>query len=86
MATVQQRTSLAPAMMVIYEVTRGQSDTSGLLTGRMNQAYDHLMLLHSSAFSVVSHYSPFLPKRTFEIRPRYRFSGPMPSLEFHLDD
>jgi hypothetical protein len=83
MATV--RALRLPTFLFTRDLTLGQSDTCGLLMRQMETAYEHVELLNRSTFKVGLAYLPFAPKGSFEVRSRYRFSGKMPVLPFHLD-
>jgi hypothetical protein len=88
MATTTQRQSAGhvPVMFLAGELTFGQSATSRQLVTQIERAYDHVMVLDHATFDLGSAYLPFMPKRSFQVKPRYRFVGRMPSLAYHLDD
>jgi len=83
---IQRRRVGFPALFLARDLTLGQSPTSGQMMHRIQDAYKHVMVLNQGTFEVGSTYLPLAPKRSYEVRPRYRFSGRLASLPFRFDD
>ena len=44
------------------------------------------MVLDRATFDVGYAYVPFMPKHSYQVQHRYRFSGKLPLLPIHIDD
>lgn len=87
MPTAIQRSRLNfPVFILARDLTLGQSDASGILMGQIESAYRHVSFLNRGTFDVGSAYVPFAPKLSYEVRPRYHFSGRLASLPFRFDE
>jgi hypothetical protein len=83
---IQKRSGSFSALLLAGDLTFGQSETLGLISKEIERAYNHVVILNEGTFRVGAAYLPFAPKRTFQVRPWYRFGGRMSVLPFHLDD
>lgn len=83
---IQRRTSNFPAIILARDLTLGQSDTNAILRRQIENVYHHVAFLQRGTFEIGSAYLPFAPKRSYDVRSRYRFSGRLASLPVHIDD
>jgi hypothetical protein len=73
-----------PAMLWARDMTIGQGEVAGLLMRQIVDARAHVSILNESSFALG--YQPFKPKRSFQTKVHYRFTGRMPALAIDLED
>jgi len=82
----ERRAGVLPGLVLAADISLGHSDTSTLLMRQIHEVERHVLELQHGTFFGGTVYVPFLAKRSFEIRPRYRFTGRMPFLPLEIDD
>ena len=73
-------------MLMGAELTLGQGKTYGLLMTQIASVRDRIQVLNQATFHAGYVYAPFRPKRSFESKIRYRFTGRMPALPIDIED